>query len=471
MADSPVTRVHFVSLGCPKNRIDTETMLAGLGGNYRITPDKHEADVVVVNTCAFVESAKKESIDTILEMADLKTEGHLKKLVVTGCLAQRYPEELAADLPEVDHFVGTNDLGLVSEILDRRTQTRVVVGNPDRRDFDWEAPRFNTMAGGYTAYLKVSEGCSNTCAFCIIPTLRGPQRSRSIESVVREAQHLASQGVLELNLVAQDLTAYGYDQTPRTNLTALLTELVKVDGIRWIRLLYAYPRSFPKGLVDLMAKEPKIAPYLDMPLQHISDPVLKTMRRATTGEITRKRIAEVREKVPGVVMRTTFISGFPGETEADHKELLAYLQEAKFERVGVFAYSREEGTPAYDMPDQVPAKIKQRRVEELMYAQRAISRAHNEALVGQRVEVLVERQSDESELVWVGRISTQAPEIDGVTYIGNVEGIYPGAMIPAVITQATDYDLVTEALVARVDPPVRPHFVEPALVVVPGLAH
>jgi ribosomal protein S12 methylthiotransferase len=468
MVDAPVTRVHFVSLGCPKNRIDTETMLAGLGGRYVLTADKHQADVVVVNTCAFVESAKKESVDTILEMADLKSEGRLQKLLVTGCLAQRYPEELARDLPEVDHFVGTNDLGLVGEILDRRTGTRVLVGNPDRRDFDWEAPRFNSMQGGHTAYLKVSEGCSNTCAFCIIPTLRGPQRSRSVESIVREARHLAAQGVVELNLVAQDLTAYGYDQTPRTNLTALLGALAQVDGVRWIRLLYAYPRSFPKGLVDLMASEPRIAPYLDMPLQHIADPVLKAMRRGSTADVIRRRVAEIREKVPGVVMRTTFISGFPGETEADHRALRAFLEEARFERVGVFAYSREEGTPAFDLPDQVDEATKQRRVEELMYTQRAISRAYNEAQIDREVEVLVERQSDESELVWVGRVSTQAPEIDGVTYIGNVEGMRPGVFVPAVITQATDYDLVTDPLVDTLSAPPRPIQAPQVVIVGPG---
>ena len=240
-------RVHFVSLGCPKNRVDTETMLAGLSEQgCRITGDEDEADIVVVNTCAFVEDAKVESIDTILEMARRKDAGQIEKLVVTGCLAQRYPEELANEMPEVDHFVGTNDLGLVTEILDRNTGDRISVSDPDRKDFDWELPRHNSMAG-HTAYLKVSEGCSNACAFCIIPTLRGPQRSRSIESIVREAQQLADAGVVELNLIAQDLTAYGYDMKPRQTLTALLEALVKVDGIRWIRLMYAYPRVFQKA--------------------------------------------------------------------------------------------------------------------------------------------------------------------------------------------------------------------------------
>lgn len=436
-------RIHFISLGCPKNRIDTETMLAGLPGRYSITPDVDGADVVVVNTCAFVDAAKKESVDTILEMGELRDSGQIEKLLVTGCLAQRYPDELAKELPEVDHFVGTNDLGLVTEILDGRTGTRVLVGSPDRQDFDWELPRTNTMQR-HTAYLKVSEGCSNKCSFCIIPTLRGPQRSRSIESIVAEAEHLAAQGVLELNLVAQDLTAYGYDQKPRTNLTALLQALEAVDGVRWIRLLYAYPRSFPKGLIDTMAASEKIVPYLDMPLQHISDPVLKAMRRGTTGDTIRRRVAELRERLPNLALRTTFICGFPGETDADHQALLGFVREARFERVGAFAYSHEEGTPSYDLPDQVPPAIRQQRLEELMYLQRDIARQHNEALVGRKVDVLVERASEESDLVVVGRTAQQAPEIDGITYLGMDDHVQPGRIVPAVITQVTDYDLAAE---------------------------
>ena len=440
-------RVHFISLGCPKNRIDTETMLAGLPGDrYRITPDAEGADVVVVNTCAFVEDAKVESIDTILEQAARKEAGAIEQLVVTGCLSQRYPDELAREMPEVDYFVGTNDLALVTDILDGRTGTRVVVGAPDRRDFDWEAPRYNSMAGGHTAYLKVSEGCSNKCAFCIIPTLRGPQRSRSIESCVAEAERLAASGVLELNLVAQDLTAYGYDQTPRRNLTALLAALVEVEGIRWIRLLYAYPRSFPKGLVDLIAREDKLVPYLDMPLQHIADPVLKAMARGTTGDTIRRRVAELRERVPGLALRTTLLVGYPGETEADFEQLLEFVAETRFERMGAFAYSHEEGTPSYDLPGQLSAAVKQTRFERLMYAQRDISRAHNDAALGRTVEVLVEKRSAESELVWVGRTAQQAPEIDGVVYLGNADGVEPGRIVEAVVTQATDYDLVAEVV-------------------------
>jgi ribosomal protein S12 methylthiotransferase len=445
LTDTP-KRVHFVSLGCPKNRVDTETMLAGLpASKYVITPEAADADVVIVNTCAFVEEAKVESIDTILDMARLKEEGRLQKLVVAGCLAQRYSKELAVDMPEVDHFVGTNDLGLVTEILDGQSGQRVAVGNPDRRDFDWEAPRFNSMPG-YTAYLKIAEGCSNSCAFCIIPTLRGPQRSRSIDSVVAEARMLAERGVVELNLIAQDLTAYGYDLQPRSNLTALLRALAEVDGIEWVRLFYAYPRSFPKGLIELMASEKKIVPYLDMPLQHISDAVLKRMARGTSGEVIRRRVGELRERLPELCIRTTFLVGFPGETDADFRQLLDFLDEGRFERVGAFAYSHEEGTPSYDMPDQVPDAVKQARLDELMYHQRRIARQINRELVGRPVDVLVEGTSDESDLVWVGRTAQQAPEIDGKTWLGAVEGIQPGRIVKAVVKQATDYDLVAEPL-------------------------
>ena len=439
-------RVHFVSLGCPKNRVDTETMLAGLPeARYVITADADQADVVVVNTCAFVEEAKVESIDTILEMARRKETGQVETLVVTGCLSQRYPEELARELPEVDHFVGTNDLNLVTEILDGRTGTRVVVGNPDRRDFDWEAPRYNSM-GGNMAYLKVAEGCSNTCAFCIIPTLRGPQRSRSIESVVSEAAALAAQGVVEFNLIAQDLTAYGYDQRPRSSLTALLEALVQVEGIRWIRLLYAYPRSFPKGLVEMLASEEKLAPYVDMPIQHISDRVLKRMKRGTNGDTIRRRVTELREKVPGLTLRTTLLVGYPGETRADFDELLDFVREARFERLGAFAYSREEGTPSHDLDGQLSQTVRTARLEELMYVQRDIARAHNREWVGREVDVLVEHRSKESDLVWVGRTAQQAPEIDGVTYLGNADAVAPGNIVRARVTQSTDYDLVAEPI-------------------------
>ena len=465
--DAPLTpsslqKVHFVSLGCPKNRIDTETMLAGLEGDYQITSEAEDADVVVVNTCAFVDSAKEESVNTILDMADLKETAQLKKLIVSGCLSQRYAKELSVEMPEIDHLVGTSDLGAVKEILDesRRVEglareanssapaplpQRVYVSDPDRAGFDWEQPRVNTMAG-HSAYLKIAEGCSNACAFCIIPKLRGPQRSRSIESVVAEAEQLAAQGVVELNLIAQDLTAYGYDLRPRSNLTQLLEALEAVEGVRWIRLFYAYPRNFPQGLIDHMASSKKVVPYLDMPLQHISDNVLALMKRGTRGETIRKRVGELRTALPNLALRTTFIVGYPGETEEDHKQLLEFVREAKFDRLGAFIFSREEGTPSYDLPNQVPEEVKERRYNELMFVQREVSRELNEAMIGREVEVMVERVSEESDLVVVGRVAQQAPDIDGVTYLGLHDELKAGQLVRGVITQVTDYDLAVELL-------------------------
>lgn len=460
--ENTVQSVHFVSLGCPKNRIDTETMLAGLQGDYTITGDAESADVIVVNTCAFVDSAKEESVNAILEAAELK-EGKLKKLIVSGCLSQRYSEQLAEELPEVDHFVGTNDLGAVREILDQdrlwrsshqiassqvepsETKQRIWVSDPDRAGFNWDLPRVNTVSG-HSAYLKIAEGCSNQCAFCIIPTLRGPQRSRSIDSVVREARSLVEQGVVELNLVAQDLTAYGFDLKPRSNLTALLEALEEIEDLKWIRLFYAYPRSFPKGFIEHLARSEKIVPYLDIPLQHISESVLRLMRRGTNPETIRKRISELREKLPQLTIRTSFIVGYPGETEADHQELLSFLKEAKFERVGAFIYSHEEGTPSYDLPHQIDEETKQRRYDEVMFTQREISLAHNRSQIGQEVNVLIERVSEENEYVMVGRIAQQAPDIDGVCYVGYRDGMRPGLIYRGTIEQVTDYDLGVELI-------------------------
>jgi ribosomal protein S12 methylthiotransferase len=347
-------------------------------------------------------------------------------------------------------------LGAVREILDQErlrstdpdkvsAPERHYVSNPDRLDFDWELPRVNTVSG-HSTYLKIAEGCSNACAFCIIPTLRGPQRSRGIESIVREAEDLVSQGVVEVNLVAQDLTAYGFDLKPRLNLTVLLEALEAVEGLQWIRLFYAYPRTFPKGLIDHLAQSKKIVPYLDIPLQHISDRVLRSMRRGTSSEVIRKRIKELRAKLPHLAIRTSFIVGFPGETEEDHQMLIDFLKEARFERVGVFIYSHEEGTQSYEYTDLVPDDIKQRRHDEVMFVQRAISREHNEELMGREVEVLLERVSEENEFVMIGRTAQQAPDIDGVCYVGYREGMRLGQVIRGVVDQVTDYDLAIDPI-------------------------
>jgi ribosomal protein S12 methylthiotransferase len=446
------TTVYMHTLGCPKNRVDSEVMLGQLSGaGFRLVPAPAEADVIVVNTCGFIESAKEESISAIVELADQKREGRCKKLVVAGCLTQRYHAELAAELPEVDHFVGTGAYAEIARIVSDAQARRIVVPDPD---FVHAAttPRVNSLAS-HTAYLKIAEGCDNSCAFCIIPALRGPQRSRAVDDVVAEAAALAAQGVVELSLVAQDLTAYGHDLPGRPRLHDLLPALCRVDGVRWLRLHYAYPRDFPDALVDVMAREPKIAKYLDMPLQHSSDRLLRAMRRGRESQFLRDLLAKLRARVDGIAIRTALIVGLPGETEADFEDLLRFVEEQRFERLGVFEYSREEGTLAATLPDQVPDDVKRARRDRVMALQQEISRDAQEAMVGRRIEVLVEGRAEETEHLLAGRSAQQAPEIDGLTYLNEfAEGVepvaYPGEIVTVEVTGAGDYDLVGK-VVAR----------------------
>ncbi len=434
------TPVYLHTLGCPKNRVDSEVMLGALSNaGYRLVADPARAEVIVVNTCGFIESAREESIGAILELAEMKREGRCRKLVVAGCLAQRDPEELARELPEVDHVVGTGAYADIARIVSDAQAKRLVVPDPD---FVHAAstPRVNSMPS-HTAYLKVSEGCDNACAFCIIPRLRGPQRSRPVDDVVAEARALAAQGVVELSLVAQDLTAYGQDLPGKVRLAHLLPELCRVEGVRWIRLHYAYPRDLPDGLLDVLAAEPKIVKYLDMPVQHSSDRLLRAMRRGRDARFLRELLGRLRARVPGVALRTSLIVGLPGETEEDVADLAAFVREQRFEYLGVFTYSREEGTVAGDMPDQVPEAAKRERFARIMEIQQAISRERQRSLVGRRLEVLVEGASEETEHLLVGRHAQQAPEIDGVTYVN--DGVaYPGELVTVEVTQAGDYDVV-----------------------------
>jgi ribosomal protein S12 methylthiotransferase len=435
-----MTPVYLHTLGCPKNRVDSEVMLGTLvEAGFRLVRDPEAAEVVVVNTCGFIESAKAESVDAIVELAELKRSGRCKKLVVTGCLVQRHAEELAQALPEVDHFLGTGAYADVARIVSDAQAKRLVVPDPD---FVHSAatPRVNSLAS-HTAYLKIAEGCDNDCAFCIIPRLRGPQRSRPIDDLVAEAAGLAAQGTVELSLVAQDLTAYGYDLSGKVRLHHLLPELCKVDGIRWIRLHYAYPRDVPEALLQVMAGEPKIARYLDMPLQHSSDRLLRTMRRGRDSAFLRGLLSRMRARVPGIALRTSLIVGLPGETEEDFQDLLRFVEEERFERLGVFEYSREEGTSAAELPDQVPDEVKRARFQEIMEVQREIAHAHQQAMIGRRLEVLVEGSSEETEHLLVGRHAQQAPEIDGLTYV-NDGMAYPGEIVTLEVTDASDYDLV-----------------------------
>jgi len=457
-------RIYFVSLGCPKNQVDTELMLGQVAAAGHTLVDAPEgADVIVVNTCAFIDAAKEESVDTILEMAQHKAgkRGGASTLVVTGCLAQRYAGDLARDIPEIDHILGSADFQSLAQAIGPGPVARLPSGKPGRAPrgkralpvirvsetptyiYDHEAPRVR-IGARHSAYVKIAEGCDRPCAFCIIPKLRGPQRSRPIDDIVAEARALAAEGVVELNLIAQDLTRYGWDQgvapAQRQTLAQLLRALGAVDGLHWIRLHYTFPSAFDDELIDVIASEPRVAKYIDVPLQHISDPMLKRMRRGHSARVTRALIARLRERIDGLVLRTTFIVGHPGETETEFDELCAFVAESGFDRAGAFTYSIEPGTTSALLPHRVDPEVAAARQQKLMELQRAISRARHETMVGRQLEVLVEGVSSESEYLLEGRWYGQAPGIDGVTYLA--DGRAPaGSIVRARVTQASDYDL------------------------------
>lgn len=438
-SDKPI---YLLTLGCSKNRVDSEIMLGTLvERGYALVDQPKDAEVILVNTCAFIGEAKQESVNAILEMAEYKQaeKGKCHTLIVTGCLTQRYAEELNGELPEVDHFLGTGAYAQVGDILAAEAAPRSVIPDPEYIH-SAQTPRINSLPG-YKAFLKISEGCDNKCAFCIIPKLRGGQRSRPIADIVKEAQLLASQGAVELNLIAQDLTAYGYDQPGRPKLHELLQTLCREVDVRWIRLHYAYPRDFPDALIDVIANEPKIAKYIDMPIQHASDKLLRSMKRGRDSRFLKLLLSKLRARIPNLVMRTSFIVGLPGETEEDFQQLMQFVKDQRFERVGVFEYSQEEGTAAGEMENQLDPKVKAKRRRELMALQRKINREQNKAMIGKRVQVLVEGSSPETEHLLVGRYEGQAPDVDGITYIN--DGLaYPGEIVTVEVTQAADYDLV-----------------------------
>jgi len=430
--------LYLLSLGCPKNRVDSEVMLGSLlNEGYRLVDEPRDAEVILINSCAFIGDAKQESIDAILEHARLKESGRCKALVVAGCLTQRYAEVLQQEMPEVDYFVGTSAYPRIAQIL-RGERDRAVIPDPDYIA-DSRTPRRNSMPR-WTAYVKISEGCDNKCTFCIIPTLRGLQRSRPVADVVAEVERLCAEGAVELNLVAQDLTAYGHDLPGKPKLHDLLQALRDVPA-RWIRLHYAYPRDFPDALIDALARQPNVARYLDMPLQHISDPVLRRMKRGRDSVWVRRLVRKVRERVPGLTFRTSFIAGFPGETEEQFQELCDFVEEMRFEKVGVFQFSREEGTASFHLDGQLPQRTKAQRQKKLLGIQRKISREQQQRLVGQTLEVLVEGVSEETDLLLEGRWMGQAPEIDGKVYVNRGQA-RPGEIVRVEIEQAGDYDLV-----------------------------
>ena len=445
-----MTKVGFISLGCPKNLVDSEVMMGHLKAKgFEITADAEDADTLVVNTCGFIDAAKKESIEAILEAARLKSNGKAKRLVVAGCLVERYRDELKAEMPEVDAFIGTSQINDILAVCDPQINTRALpvipLGNQSATYlYDDSTPRVLATPGHY-AFIKIAEGCDRPCAFCFIPQMRGHFRSRRFGSIIAEAHQLAEEGVKELILVAQDSSRYGEDLGKEDALAHLLRELSHTESIGWVRVMYTYPTHISDAFLDVLAEEPKAVKYLDMPLQHASQNVLKLMKRGGNRASLERLIARVRKRVPGIAVRTTFITGFPGETSEDFDELLAFVRNVQFDRVGVFTYSDEEGTPAYDLPDKVEPKIARQRRALLMKEQKVISRKRNKSRVGETIPVLFEGESKESALLWQGRMETQAPDIDGCVLINDApEGFAPapGELVNVLLTEAQEYDLV-----------------------------
>ena len=448
-------RVSLISLGCARNLVDSEVLLGHVvEEGLQVVKEPADADVVVVNTCGFIDTAKQESIDTILSVARLKDEGSLKGVIAVGCLAQRYGDELRSQVPELDAVFGLSDYSGVPAVVRR------IVNGSSRR---WVAtvdggkpkgPRSDTRRFLLTpksfAYLRISEGCDHTCTFCAIPSMRGKNRSKPIDVLVEEAHNLAAAGVQELVVVAEDSTAYGLDTTRKRQIHVLLEKLAEVDGIRWIRLMYAYPHTVLPELTTFLREHEKAVKYLDIPIQHISSRMLKAMKRGVSGEQVRGILDRLRAEVPGIAVRSTLISGFPGETDADFAECKALVQDYGFERLGVFPYSQEEGTPAAGLPDQVPAKVTEARVAELMELQRAVMRRFHEGLVGTALPVLVDGYDADAKRL-VARTWADAPEVDGRVLLpkGSAE---PGAFVEATITKASDYELTGAVAAAKVKP-------------------
>lgn len=439
-------KIFFISLGCDKNLVDTEMMLGLLNKDgYTFTDDEYEADIIVINTCCFINDAKEESVNTILEMAELKHEGKCKALVVTGCMAQRYKQEILDEIPEVDGILGTSTYDEISNVLKKALEGQRESCFHDLSVLpEVDVPRVVTT-GGYYAFLKIAEGCDKHCTYCIIPSLRGRYRSVPMERLIKEAEYLASQGVKELILVAQETTLYGVDLYGRKSLPELLRKLCRVSGIQWIRIQYCYPEEITQELIDVIKEEEKICHYLDIPIQHASDNILKRMGRRTNQQQLREMIETLREQIPDMALRTTLISGFPGETEEDHEELMEFVNEMEFERLGVFAYSQEEDTPAASFPDQIEQEVKEDRRDEIMELQQEIAFEKSEAMIGRTLEVMIEgKVADEN--AYVGRTYMDAPNVDGLIFINTDMELMSGDFIRAKVTGALEYDLIGEMI-------------------------
>ncbi len=441
-------KVYFETLGCAKNQVDTEVMVGIMSENkYYSTSSPEDADVIVVNTCGFIESAKTESVETILDLSAYKAEGNCKALVVTGCLAERYAADLKAEIPEVDAFVGTTQFDKILPIVEGifgKGLTQIHIGDIDK-SFEENLPRVLSTPG-HMAYLKISEGCDNLCTYCIIPKLRGKYRSRKMEDVVSEARLLVEKGVRELVIIAQDTTRFGIDIYGDYRLAELLEELNKIEDLKWIRLQYMYPDVINTKLIDAIAKLDKVVKYVDMPIQHAADTVLKRMNRRTDQAHIRRVVTELREKIDTVSIRTTLIVGFPGETQEEFEDLKSFVQEMKFDRLGVFSYSKEEDTPAAKMKNQVDDELKDQRRDEIMAVQMQVSQERMASMIGMNLEVLVEEvaQNDEEGHIYVGRSAFDAPEIDGVVYVHASEELEIGSFVQVNITDALEYDLIGE---------------------------
>ena len=447
-------KIGFVSLGCPKNQLDTEVMLHEvLVAGYEITPDDIEADVIIVNTCGFIESAKKEAIDNILDVAWLKKNRHLKAIIVTGCLAERYGEQILEELPEVDAVLGVGSIHNIVEAIEavtvkkKKGSSKKYFSREDKNTVRLGGDRVLTTPE-YSAYIKIAEGCDNRCAYCAIPSIRGNFRSRPMEDLIKEAQQLESLGVKELVVVAQDITRYGLDLYGKYSLAELLHRITEETNIPWIRLLYCYPDKVTDELIAEMRDNPRILKYIDLPLQHISDHMLTAMNRHGDGAMIREVLAKLRREIPDIVIRTTFIVGFPGETEEDFEELSAFIKEQRFDHAGVFTYSREEDTPAYDFPDQIDEQIKQDRMDILMRQQMEINEDLNREKIGKIVDVVCEDYDPVAE-VHFGRSAADAPEIDGKVYFKSEQRIAPGSFVRVKVRRVVDYDLYGNLVTAK----------------------
>lgn len=433
--------VGFIGLGCEKNTVNTEMMIAACRNRgYQIVHELEKTQVVVINTCGFIESAKQEALETIFEVAQLKSEGKIEKIIVTGCLAERYQAEIAAEIPEADGFLGVGSFQRIGEAIDR-----VLAGER----IEWFGPQSELQLEGdrvltspvYTSYLKIADGCSNRCAYCCIPAIRGAYKSRRMEAVLQEAEQLVAGGSRELILIAQDTTNYGMDLYGERRLPALIRAIAKIEGLHWLRLLYLYPEKISDELIALFASEPKLVPYIEMPVQHASGKILRAMRRPGDANSLLKLIEKLRARIPGVALRTTLIVGFPGETEEDFEEICRFVRAARFDKLGVFCYSREEGTPAYDLPDQIEQAVKERRRDVLETIQADIIEEKQAALTGRKLEVLAEGYDRFGEC-WYGRSYMEAPDIDGKIFFTGSGSIVPGQFVPVTIEDTLDFDLI-----------------------------